>query len=120
MKLAGAMIGSDQPDVLGAFYAKVLGEPGFRDGTWWGWSDKADLMIGAHSDVSGHNKLPQRIMLMLEVPDVTQAFKEITAMGAKVVAEPYHPQENSEMMLATVEDPDGNYVQLAPPWDETM
>ena len=33
--------------------------------------------------------------------------------GATVVAEPYRPDENSEMWIATFADPDGNYFQLA-------
>jgi len=30
MKFQRAMIGSEDPDALGAFYTKVLGEPGFQ------------------------------------------------------------------------------------------
>lgn len=118
MKFNGVMLGSDQPDVLGKFYTKILGEPSFREGPWWGWEGKANLMLGGHSEVSGKNVLPQRIMLTLEVDDVPSSFAEIAALGAKVVAEPYRPEEGNEMMLATLEDPDGNYVQLSPPWTD--
>jgi predicted enzyme related to lactoylglutathione lyase len=120
MKFSGVMIGSEDPDRLGEFYTKVLGEPGFHDGTWYGWggTGNAGIMIGAHSDVHGSNAVPQRIMLTLEVDDVKKSFKDITAFGAGVIAEPYHPEaDNVEFWLATVSDPDGNYVQLAPPWD---
>jgi predicted enzyme related to lactoylglutathione lyase len=116
MRFSGVMVGSDEPAALGAFYSRVLGPPGFRDDEWYGWSAGAHLMIGRHSEVRGKNPAPQRIMLTLEVPDVAVAFEELTRHGAKVVAEPYQPDSDSTFWLATVEDPDGNYVQLAPPW----
>ncbi len=116
MKYSGAMIGSANPKVLGEFYTKVMGKPGFQEGDWYGWQDGAQLMLGAHSEVKGKNEMPQRIMLTLEVPDVKAAFEEITGYGARVIAEPYQPDEKSEMWLATVADPDGNYLQLTKPW----
>ena len=67
MKFSGAMIGSDNPDGLGAFYTQVLGEPGFHDGEWYGWFQLGQLMIGPHSEVHGRNDRPERLMLMLEV-----------------------------------------------------
>jgi predicted enzyme related to lactoylglutathione lyase len=119
MKFSGVMIGSDDPDRLGAFYTKVLGEPGWHDGTWYGWADGAQLMLGAHSDVHGSNPSPQRVILTVEAEDVETAFKEITALGAGIIAEPYRPEgAPGEVWLATVTDPDGNYVQLATPWVE--
>jgi predicted enzyme related to lactoylglutathione lyase len=45
---------------------------------------------------------------------VDTAFKELTALGAGVIAEPYQPEGGP--WLATVTDPDGNYVQISPPW----
>jgi predicted enzyme related to lactoylglutathione lyase len=118
MKFSGVMIGSEDPDTLGAFYTKVLGEPGFHDGTWYGWDRGAQLMLGAHSDVHGSSAQPQRLMLTIEANDVEASFKEIVASGAGVIAEPYHPEGAPEgVWLATVSDPDGNYVQLASPWE---
>jgi len=114
----GAMIGAQDPDALGEFYTTLLGEPGFRDGTWYGWGDKAQLMLGAHSDVHGTASQPQRIMLMVEAEDVVASFAEIVALGATVVAEPYQPDgAPGDVWLATVTDPEGNYVQLASPWE---
>ena len=116
MKFSGAMIGSENPGRLGAFYSKVLGDPTWHDGTWYGWEGDANLMIGAHSDVHGTNPTPQRIILTLVVDDVDTAFKELTALGAEVVAEPY--QTDGGPRLATVTDPDGNYVQMSPVWED--
>jgi hypothetical protein len=36
MKFRGVMIGSENPEALGAFYTNVLDEPGFREGSWFG------------------------------------------------------------------------------------
>lgn len=117
MKYSGVMIGSDNPKVLGEFYTKILGEPGLREGDWYGWKGGAQLMIGGHSDVKGKNDTPARIMLTLEVSDVQAEFNKVKELGAKVIAEPYKPGADSEMWLATVADPDGNYLQLATPWE---
>lgn len=117
MKLSGVMIGSENPDALGAFYTNVLGEPSWHDGTWYAWGVGTQLMLGAHSDVHGTNPWPERIMLTLEVDDVATSFAEITSFGAGVVAGPYQPDpESGDLWLATVTDPDGNYVQLSSPW----
>ena len=111
MKFNGVMIGSEDPHALAAFYTSVLGEPGFHDGSWYGWDDMS-VMLGAHSDVHGKNATPQRIMLMIEVADMDEAFATLVGLGAKVIAEPYKPEADRDFQLATFEDPDGNYLQL--------
>ena len=116
MKFRGVMIGSENPEALGAFYTGVLGEPGFREESWYGWDNGAQLIIGAHSEVSGENALPQRIILTLEVTDVPGSFEKVKALGARVVAEPYKPDPSDENWLATLKDPDGNFIQLSTPW----
>jgi predicted enzyme related to lactoylglutathione lyase len=40
-------------------------------------------------------------------------FDRLKESGANVVAEPYRPDENADMWIATLADPDGNYFQLA-------
>jgi len=96
MRFSGVMIGSENPKALGEFYAKILGEPGFQEGEWYGW---------------------ERIMLTVEVDDVQASFDEIVLFGATVVAKPYKPEEDKSNWLATLEDVDGNYLQLATPWE---
>src|ERR1700689_1803034 len=73
MNFSGVMIGSEEPHGLAAFYTSVLSEPNFHEDSWYGWDDMA-MMIGAHSDVHGRNAMPQRIMLMIEVTDMDEAF----------------------------------------------
>lgn len=121
MKFTGVMLNSEKPDELAVFYTKILGEPGWKgDGGWYGYRAHGQIMIGPHSEVKGKNDTPGRIMLTFEVSDVTAEFARIHEAGGGVVAEPYHPdKENDQVMLATLSDPDGNYVQLSSPWPES-
>ena len=120
MNLNTIMLGTEDVNALKNFYTKVLGEPLWEDGGYVGWQpgDKsAMLMIGAHSEVKGRNEMPGRSIINFETPDVRKEFERIKGLGATVVAEPYNPgeDESQEMLLATFEDPDGNYFQLASP-----
>lgn len=117
LKLGWVMIGSDDPKAMADFYGKVLGEPSWKDDAYVGWmTGDGGLMIGAHSEVKGRNEMPGRIILNFEAPDVPGEFERIKGLGAVVVREPYQPGGGAdEMWLATLEDPDGNYFQLASP-----
>ena len=115
MRFSGVMMGTHDSKRLGEFYTSILGKPSFQMDTWYGWVDGAQLVIGAHSDVSGASQQPQRIMLMLEVDDVAAEYDRITGLGASAVAKPYQPEDADGGWLATLEDPDGNYVQLHTP-----
>jgi predicted enzyme related to lactoylglutathione lyase len=113
------MIGSEEPEALTAFYSKVLGPPTWEEGGFVGWqAGSGGLMIGPHSEVKGRNEMPGRIILNFETPDVRGEFERIKGLGAVVEREPYQPGGPSEMWLATFEDPDGNYFQLASPMPE--
>jgi len=118
MKLNGILLGSENSQVLADFYTKLLGEPSWHDGDWYGYSAGAEFGIGPHSEVKGQNQSPGRIMIMFEVEDIQNEFARVKEIGATVVAEPYHPSQADEMWLATFADPDGNYFQLATPWAE--
>lgn len=110
------MIGSEDPKPLSDFYTKVLGKPSWEDDGFVGWQTAGGgLMIGAHSEVKGRNQVPGRIILNFETPDVQGEFERIKGLGATVAHEPYQPGGGADMWLATFEDPDGNYFQLASP-----
>ena len=117
LSLNTVMICSEDPQGLSAFYTKVLGEPGWQDGGYVGWqAGNGMLMIGAHSDVKGRNDMPGRIILNFETPDFDSEFERIKGLGATVEHEPYQPGDSAgDFWLATFEDPDGNYFQLASP-----
>jgi predicted enzyme related to lactoylglutathione lyase len=121
LKLSGVMLGSADPKVLGEFYTKIFGKPGWQQDDWYGFDiGGANLMVGPHSEVKGKNDMPGRIMFTLETAEVKEEFKRIKGLGAEVVAEPYNPSQadDESMLLATFADPDGNYFQLASPWKE--
>ena len=116
LNLRTVMLGSDDPKALSAFYTKVLGKPGWEDAGYTGWqAGDAMLMIGAHSEVKGRNEMPGRIILNFVTPDVKAEFERIKGLGTTIHREPYQPGAAPEMWLATFEDPDGNFFQLASP-----
>jgi predicted enzyme related to lactoylglutathione lyase len=116
LNLSSIMIGSEDPKALSEFYTKVLGKPGWEDSGYTGWqAGKGMLMIGPHSEVKGRNETPGRIILNFETPDVKLEFDRIKGLGVTVEREPYQPDGDAGMWLATFEDPDGNYFQLASP-----
>lgn len=111
------MLGTSKVEVLAEFYEKVF-ERGadMVDGDWHGWQvGKGFLTIGAHSEVNGEAKEPQRIIMNYETTEVKEEFERIKKLGATVIKEPYEMQG---AWIATLADPDGNYFQLMSPWEE--
>ena len=110
------LIGSEQPDVLAAFYAKVFGKPAdFADGGYSGWQVGGTfLTVGPHSEMKGSAKEPARILLNFETEQVKEEFERVKGVGARVVTAPYQ-MEGMPGWIATLADPDGNYFQLTSP-----
>ena len=122
MNLNSVMLGSEDSKRLADFYSKVLGDPRpeWTDeaGGWFGFqAGNGGLAIGPHSEVTGRNPQPGRIMLNFETADVKSEFERIKGLGAQVVAEPYSPMGDERMQMCTFADPDGNYFQLTTPFD---
>jgi predicted enzyme related to lactoylglutathione lyase len=115
LNLNSLLLFSDDTGKLVEFYKKVLDQkPGWEEGDFTGFKvGDGHLMIGPHDKVKGKNKNPERIMFNLEADDVEEEFGRIKKLGAKVIAEPYHPGEAEDMQLATFADPDGNFFQIA-------
>ena len=110
------MIGTKQPEVLAAFYEKVLGQPAQmvdQEHGYWGWQvGSAYFSVLDHSEMIGKTKDPGRLMCNFETSQVKEEFERLKALGAVVIRAPY------EMMggwIATLADPDGNYFQLVTP-----
>ncbi|MGH7203781.1 MAG: VOC family protein [Candidatus Levyibacteriota bacterium] len=108
---------SEDPHALVEFYKKVFDtKPGWSGGDFTGFKvGDGFITIGPHDKVSGQNANPERIMFNFETKDVQEEFDRIKEVGAKVIADPYHPGEEKEMWIATLADPDGNYFQLVSP-----
>ena len=72
------------------------------------------LTVGAHSEIHGKAKEPARILLNFETKTVKEDFERLKNLGVTVIKEPY---EMGGAWIATLADPDGNFIQLLPPWD---
>lgn len=114
LSLNSILLFSEHPTELVAFYKEVFQkDPDWSGGDFNGFDMGAgELIIGPHSKLQGKNTSPERMMINLETDDVDREFKRIKELGAKVVAEPYHPKEEESMTIATLSDIDGNYFQL--------
>lgn len=112
------LIFSEKPDKLAGFYRKVIAKkPDMSDGGWSGWLvGKAFISIGPHNKVHGKNDHPERLIFNFETKDVKEQFARIKKLGAKVIKEPYQPEEMKDSWIATFADPDRNYFQLVSPW----
>jgi predicted enzyme related to lactoylglutathione lyase len=111
---------SEAPKKLVDFYRQVLAlEPKWQEEEYSGFEVGACvLIIGPHSKVHGQSKNPERIMFNFETGDVKGEFERMKGLGAKVIAEPYHPDhpgDDQDFWIATLADPDGNYFQLVSP-----
>lgn len=118
LNLNSILLSSDKPRRLIEFYEKVLEKKSvdWGEGDWGGFEiGNAWLTIGPHDQVKGNSKEPQRLMFNFETDDVPREFDRIKALGAKVIADPYQPEQEQDMWIATFQDPDGNYFQLMTP-----
>jgi predicted enzyme related to lactoylglutathione lyase len=114
------LIGSADPQRLVEYYSKLFGKPGMEEGGYAGWQIGTGFVaVGPHSEVTGKNAQPGRLIWNIETADVQGEFEKLKAAGAIVVREPYKfeegPAESSGVSIATLADPDDNYFQLMSP-----
>ena len=116
LNLNSIMIGTSQPRVLAEFYQKVFDRPAdMIEGEWHMWQvGSSALSIGEHSEVKGQAKEPSRIILNLETKEVKAEFERLEKLNATIIKEPY---EMGGGWIATLADPDGNFIQLMTPWE---
>jgi predicted enzyme related to lactoylglutathione lyase len=118
MDFNGILIGSEDPKRLTDYYRKLFGEPQYEDGGYSTWMlGSGGISIGAHSEVTGKNMHPGRIIWNIETPDVKGEFDRLKAAGATVIREPYNFEDFPDSWIATFADPDDNYFQLMSPMD---
>lgn len=117
MNLNSILIGAEDPQRLADYYTKLFGEPMWNAGGYIGWMIASGaLTIGPHSEVSGRNVHPGRIIWNIESAEVKGDFERFKAAGATVVRDPYNPDQGSDDgFIATFADPDDNYFQLMSP-----
>jgi len=116
MDFNSILIGSADPDRLVAYYTKLFGEPAMSDGGYTGWQlGSGFVTVGPHSEVTGKNVQPGRLIWNIETADVKGEFERMKAAGAIVVREPYGFEGYPDSLIATLADPDDNYFQLMSP-----
>lgn len=116
MDFNSIMIGSADPGRLVEYYTRLFGEPAMSDGGYTGWQlGTGFVTVGPHSEVSGRNPQPGRLIWNIETTDVKGEFERIKAAGAIVVREPYTFEGYPDSWIATLADPDDNYFQLMTP-----
>ena len=116
LNLNSVMIGTAQPNVLAEFYEKVLGRPAdWVEGGYYGWQvGNCFLTVGEHSEVRGQAKEPARMILNFETQAVQAEYQRLKQANVTVIKEPY---EMGGGWIATLADPDGNFVQLMTPME---
>jgi len=113
------LIFSEKPKSLADFYQKVFDKkPDWEDGEYIGFSvGNGMITVGPHDKVHGKNMNPERIMFNLESKNVKEEFKRLKEMDIPIIQELYHPMDDSDVLIATFKDPDGNYFQIASPME---
>lgn len=107
------MLGTDQPAALARFYGEVLGlrrverfaDPVFEAAGGF-------IRILDHSQISGPTREPARAQLNLFVDDVQSEFARVLAADSSVGVHRAPQRESWGGLVATLQDPDGNFVQL--------
>ena len=90
MDFNSILIGSDDAERLAAYYTKLLGAPAFSDGGYTaGQVGSGWVTVGPHSEVTGSNAMPGRLIWNIVTTDVQGEFDRMKAAGATVVTEPY-------------------------------
>src|SRR5579862_7350773 len=109
---ATLLMGSEDPNRLERFYRDVLGlEPlPSKHHIVFPLAGGVKLRIIPHSEVGARNPEPGRLQLNLFVGDTRAELARMQPLGVKVVREP--AQMGWGGWLITIEDPDGNYIQL--------
>jgi predicted enzyme related to lactoylglutathione lyase len=116
MNFNSILIGSANPDSLVEYYTKLFGEPAMSDGGYTGWAIGSGFMtVGPHSEVTGKNAQPGRLIWNIETTEVRSEFDRMKAAGAIVIREPYGFEGFPDSLIATLADPDDNYFQLVTP-----
>ena len=118
MNFNNILIGSAEPQQLVDYYTKLFGKPTMEEGGYTGWLIGSGFVaVGPHSEVTGKNTQPGRLIWNIESADVKGDFDRMKAAGAIVVREPYEYEGAPGSAIATLADPDGNYFQLTSPFE---
>ena len=122
MLFRSLMIGTSDSAKLADFYEKVFEtKPQSMMPEWYGFAvGEGHIAIGPHSEISGTNKEPGRLMFNIESENPRELFNRIKATGATVIKEISSPDgsDNEDFLMGTFADPDGNFFQICTKWED--
>jgi len=107
------MIGTAQPAALARFYGGLLGLPRverFADPVFE--AAGGFIRILKHSEIAGPTQEPARLQINLFVEDAAAEFARVLAADASIEVQRAPARESWGGLVATLRDPDGNFVQL--------
>jgi len=110
--LSGATIWSEDLNKLLPFYRDTLGlKPGIETPGFVVFGDPGapNFALGTHSEVKGINADPARHMVGFLTDDIEAEVVGLKAKGVRFVSD---PEKFDQVTVATLKDPEGNYVQL--------
>jgi len=116
--LESILIGAANAEKLAEFYRDVVGLSQ-NDEFEMGENNEKGFLFDAgttsiaiidHSEVSGTNKNPERIILNFEVSDIEKETKRLDKLNVKKKQDIYHLEGYG--LIATFIDPEGNFFQL--------
>ncbi|WP_326597052.1 VOC family protein [Streptomyces sp. NBC_01803] len=113
-RLGGLVLGSTDPrrlyDWYRAAFAPDAGQPSEPmlalelGGTW--------LIFEHRDDVGPKAAEPGRVLFNFEVDDIRAAEARLNELGVRWIRPVSKPSPDEPVLLATVEDPDGNFPQI--------
>jgi predicted enzyme related to lactoylglutathione lyase len=111
--IAGIILWTGDAPRLAAFYRDALRLPVHSDhGDFVAFELRPGvrLSVGKHRNVTGQAKDPFRVMVNLRVADIHAAHRALTGGGVPFLRPP--ERERWGGWVATLQDPDGNVIQL--------
>ncbi|WP_059007215.1 VOC family protein [Streptomyces specialis] len=112
-RLGGVVLGSTDPERLHAWYRAAFapeaepGGPGLVLEV-----GGSTLIFERRDDVAPKAAEPGRALLTFQVDDIKAAAARLDELGVRWIRPVSDPAPGDPVVLATVEDPDGNYPQI--------
>ena len=108
VRLGGLLLGSADPERLNAWYRAAFA-PSAEPGRALALGDTR-LVFDQRDDLEKQSREPGRIIINLYVPDIEAVAAHLDSLDD--VEWIRRPQSAPPGLLATIKDPDGNYVQI--------
>ncbi|MCS7207800.1 MAG: VOC family protein [Dehalococcoidia bacterium] len=111
--IAGVILWTDNMEDMVRFYRDALGlkeHSRHKDFVAFAVSPGVRLSVGRHSQVQGKARDPFRVMVNLQVADIHAVYEELRRRGVVFLRPP--EREHWGGWVATLQDPDGNILQL--------